>query len=230
MLALAPVGFVTVTVRRPVAAVGLILMTAARSPALTHVTLCTLILLPKLTVAPLWKPPPNTCTVICCPRFPVPGLQLDTDSVDDEFTVVTTCVLLFAVLGSTVLALTDAEFVIAPATFGVTTMVTVALPPFAIVPRLQLTVAPPVHVPCDGVAEPNVMLEGSVSVTLTPHAAFGPALVTVSVYVRLLPTVTGLGLALFVIPRSACGGGVPPHDANLNEPMRVRHEAELVAA
>jgi len=48
--------------------------------------------------------------------------------------------------------------------------------------------------------------------------------------VRSLLAVAGLGLALFVIARSVCGGGEPPHDANLNEPMRVRHEAELVDA
>jgi hypothetical protein len=42
---------------------------------------------------------------------------------------------------------------IVPATVGATTMVTVALAPFARVPRAQVTVAVPEQVPCDGVAD-----------------------------------------------------------------------------
>src|SRR5262252_6701870 len=41
--------------------------------------------------------------------------------------------------------------------------------------------------------------------TTTFNAAFGPELVTTIVAVRLLPTVTGLGLAPTDTPRSACG-------------------------
>jgi hypothetical protein len=56
-----------------------------------------------------------------------------------------------------------------------TTIETVAeLAPAANVPRLQTTVAVPVHVPVDGVADTNVVPAGSVSVTATPVAAVFP--------------------------------------------------------
>jgi hypothetical protein len=59
-------------------------------------------------------------------------------------------------------------------------MVTVALPPTAIVPRLQVKTGPPVQVPWLGVTAPAVKPGGKVSVSLTPVAADGPALVTVT--------------------------------------------------
>ena len=62
-----------------------------------------------------------------------------------------------------------------------TTREIVAFPPFAIVPRLQVTVAVPLHDPAEGVAETNVTPAGSVSDTLTLVAALGPALFTVIV-------------------------------------------------
>ena len=109
------------------------------------------------------------------------GLHDDTDSDDeDPFTVVVTDAVLFAVFESETLPVTDAEFVIVPATVGVTTIVIVALPPFVIVPRLQLTVAPPVHVPSVVATDLNVVPEGNASVTLTPGASL-PVLVTPSV-------------------------------------------------
>ena len=56
-----------------------------------------------------------------------------------------------------------------------TTIVTVAeLAPAANVPRLQVTVAVPEHVPCDADDETNVVPVGSVSVTVTPVAAVFP--------------------------------------------------------
>src|SRR5262245_10577079 len=56
-----------------------------------------------------------------------------------------------------------------------TTIETVAeLVPAASVPRLQVTVAVPVHVPGDGVADTIVRPAGSVSVTVTPAAAVLP--------------------------------------------------------
>src|SRR5215470_14144827 len=56
-----------------------------------------------------------------------------------------------------------------------TTIVTVAeLLPAARVPRLQVTVAVPEHVPCDAVEETNVVRAGSVSLTVTPVAAVLP--------------------------------------------------------
>src|SRR5262249_58917394 len=43
--------------------------------------------------------------------------------------------------------------------------------PAASVPRLQLTVAVPVHVPCEAVEDTNVVPAGNVSLTVTPVAA-----------------------------------------------------------
>ena len=62
-----------------------------------------------------------------------------------------------------------------------TTREIVAFPPFAIVPRLQVTVAVPLHDPAEGVAETNVTPAGRVSDTLTLVAALGPRLFTVIV-------------------------------------------------
>jgi hypothetical protein len=62
-----------------------------------------------------------------------------------------------------------------------TTREIVALPPFASVPRLQVTVVVPLHDPVEGVAETNVTPAGRVSDTLTPVAELGPALFTVIV-------------------------------------------------
>ena len=56
-----------------------------------------------------------------------------------------------------------------------TTIVTVAeVAPAASVPRLQVTVVVPAQVPCEGVADTNVVPVGSVSVTVTPVAAVLP--------------------------------------------------------
>ena len=72
---------------------------------------------------------------------------------------------------------TVAEFVNCPAEEGVTTIVTIALPPAARLPRLQFTVAVPLQLPCVVVAETNVTPAGNVSVTLTFVATAGPLLV-----------------------------------------------------
>ena len=56
-----------------------------------------------------------------------------------------------------------------------TTIETVAeLLPAASVPRLQVTVAVPVHVPCDALEDTNVVPAGIGSVTVTPVAAVFP--------------------------------------------------------
>jgi len=56
-----------------------------------------------------------------------------------------------------------------------TTIETVAeLVPAASVPRLQVTVAVPAQVPCEAVADTNVVPAGSVSDTITPVAAALP--------------------------------------------------------
>jgi hypothetical protein len=61
--------------------------------------------------------------------------------------------------------------------------VTVADPPFAIVPSEQLKLGDPLQLPCDGVTAPRLKPAGQVSVTPTPVASDGPAFATVIVYV-----------------------------------------------
>ena len=54
-------------------------------------------------------------------------------------------------------------------------MLTVATPPWAILPRLQITVVVPLHgLPCVGVAETKVTPPGKVSFTVTAVAGDGP--------------------------------------------------------
>jgi len=70
---------------------------------------------------------------------------------------------------------------VAPA-FTVTTIVTVAVPAFATVPKLQTTTAAVVQAaPCEGVADTSVAFVGNVSDTVVFVASLGPAFVTVSV-------------------------------------------------
>ncbi len=89
-----------------------------------------------------------------------------------------------------------------------TTSVRTALPA-GIEARVQLTVPP---APTAGVVQlqppgfandTNVVPAGSVSDTLTAAALLGPALVTVMVYVRLLPATTGSGVSTLVTDKSA---------------------------
>src|SRR3954451_12737019 len=83
-------------------------------------------------------------------------------------------------------------------------MVTVARPPTAIVPRLQVKTGPPVQVPWLGVTAPAVKPGGNVSVSLTAVAADGPALVTVTMYVPVdRPAVTLVTPSVLVTARSA---------------------------
>ena len=76
------------------------------------------------------------------------------------------------------LALTPAVLLIVPAEEGVTTIVTVAVPSTARLPRLQTTKLVPLQIPCVAVAETNTVPGGGVSVTVTFVAAPGPWLVT----------------------------------------------------
>jgi len=91
---------------------------------------------------------------------------------------------LLAPFGSASCALTVAVLTIVPFAVGFTVMVTVAFPPFGMVPRLQVTcclLGFTTHVPCEAVAEPKPAFFGSVSVTVTPVAEEGPLLATLSV-------------------------------------------------
>jgi hypothetical protein len=90
---------------------------------------------------------------------------------------------LFAALGSVVVEATLAVFEIVAAAAGVTFTVSVIVADAAavIVPSAQLTVVVPLHVPCEGVAETNVVPAGSTSTTDTPAASEGPLFVVVIV-------------------------------------------------
>lgn len=79
----------------------------------------------------------------------------------------------------------------------------VAEPPLAIVPSVHVVVDVPLQLPWDGVSETNVVPGGIVSVTTTPAAAAGPALLTTIVYVIGRPVPYGEPDAVFVIDRSA---------------------------
>ena len=85
---------------------------------------------------------------------------------------------MFELSGSASVAVTFAVFVIWPAVFGVTTMVTIALAPFVSVPTPQVTVVVPLQEPCVVEVDPKVTLPGKVSVTLTFVAVAGPLFVT----------------------------------------------------
>ena len=82
---------------------------------------------------------------------------------------------LFAEFGSDDVAVTVAVLDTWPGVDAVvSTRVIVALPGFANVPIAQDTVVVPLHDPCDGVAETNVVPAGSTSVTTTPTSAAMP--------------------------------------------------------
>ena len=99
-----------------------------------------------------------------------------------ELTTVTVDVaVLFSGLGSETEELTMAVFVIVPTVVGVTTMLTAAFTPVAIVPRLQVIVAAPVQLPWLDVTETKVTPAGNLSVSVTPVAGEGPLLLAVSV-------------------------------------------------
>ena len=59
--------------------------------------------------------------------------------------------------------------------------------------------------PPGDVSDTNVVLAGSVSDIATVAALLGPALLTVIVYVRFAPGVTGSGVSVFVTDKSATG-------------------------
>jgi hypothetical protein len=81
--------------------------------------------------------------------------------------------------------------------FTFTTNVTVGNVVTATVPRVHVTVAVPVQVPCDGVAETKVVPAGTASVRVTLWASDGPLFWTWMAYERLAPGVTGSGESVF---------------------------------
>ncbi len=89
--------------------------------------------------------------------------------------------MLSASSGSSSRANTCTSLVTVPTSVGVTTSVTVALPPTVSPPRSQTTTPVPLQLPWLGVAEARVTLAGRVSVSTTPLAAEGPELETTRV-------------------------------------------------
>ena len=89
---------------------------------------------------------------------------------------------LFVVSGSISPLETVAVLMIAPVAVVVTTIVNVAEPPGAMLPRSAVTEAAPwLKLPCETVAETNWVDAGKVSTRVTPVAGSGPLLVTVTV-------------------------------------------------
>ncbi len=124
-------------------------------------------------------------------------------------TVVVALAELLTSTGSAVVADTVAWLVIELPEDGVTLIVTPALPPLLTVPSGHVTVpAACEQLPCVGVADVKVTPPGSVSVTVTPAAEDGPALLTPIVYVSSWPEETGSGESDFVMERSATGSTV----------------------
>ena len=91
--------------------------------------------------------------------------------------------------------------------FTVKTTANVAEEPEASVAFEQVSVPPTTEqvqpVVGDGVAETNVVFAGMASLKATVLAAAAPLFLTTTVYVMLLPAITGLGESVFVIERSA---------------------------
>ena len=94
-------------------------------------------------------------------------------------TVVLSTAVLLAGSGSETPLDTVAELLRVPAAVGMITIVTVADEALVKVPRLQMTIPVPLHVPWLKVEEVNVTPPGKVSVTSTPVAVSGPLLVIV---------------------------------------------------
>ena len=104
-------------------------------------------------------------------------------------TVIVDVAVLFPGFGSTVVAelLTTAVLVIGPGVDGsVIVSVNVAVAPLTSVPALQVTVVVPLQAP-EGVDDCSEVPAGSVSVTVTDVAVFGPPFVTTIVYVSGWP-------------------------------------------
>ena len=104
--------------------------------------------------------------------------MIDRSACGTGLTVVVAVELLSAVFESALVVDTVAVLLNGPDDVGVTTIVTVALAPFASAPRLHVTVAVPAHDPTDADDETNATPAGSGSVTVTAAAELGPALCT----------------------------------------------------
>ena len=114
--------------------------------------------------------------------WPKVGLAVNDATGGGNATVVTVEDKLLARFGSGVRAETATVLLARPTAVVVTTMVTLAPAVFAIVPRLQVRVPLRfVQVPMLLIAETRLTLAGSVSLSKTSDAVFGPALLTLTV-------------------------------------------------
>ena len=102
-------------------------------------------------------------------------------SVEGGLTTVVCVAELLCALGSAVDDATVAVLERSVSSVGVTFRTTVADAPAAIVPSEHAMVELPEHEPWLAVAEPKVTLPGSMSVSVAPAAAFGPAFETAMV-------------------------------------------------
>jgi hypothetical protein len=138
--------------------------------------------------------------------LPAPNVFRICGGTEDGASTSTVIVLvLFERFGSLSLAVTVAVLFKMPAEEGVVTVsVALAAAPLASEPIEQVTIPPAsAQAPWLAVVLSKLIPLGRVSVSVTPVAPDGPLLVTVSVYVSVLSTCTGLGEAEPVIPRSA---------------------------
>ena len=123
---------------------------------------------------------------------------------------VVTCVMAVAELslmsGSDSVALAEAVLLSCPVDWGTTRILSIAELPTPILPKSQVTIVVPEHVPCVALTETKVTPAGKASETITPVAGDGPLFVTTILYVRLLETMAGFGEAVFVTARFALVG------------------------
>jgi hypothetical protein len=172
-------GLTTVTLAMPVAAMSVAGIVAVSCAGETNIVARAAPF--QFTVELLTKLPPLTVSVAAGPPAVAPdGLMLPRTGTR-LFTVVLAVALLLPVAGSHEAEATLAVLLTVPPGVAVTTNVTVAVAGLLMLPRLQMTVLVPLHVPWLGVTETNLAPLGSASVTDTSVAAFGPLFVTVMV-------------------------------------------------
>jgi hypothetical protein len=162
-------------------------------------------------VAPLGPALLTTCVyVIVLPACTGTGLGVFVTETSAVLATGTfTDALLFPLFGSPVDEETESVWVITVpvATFALTftTKVKLAVVVDAIVVvSVHVNVASTQFQPAGPAKDTAVVFAGCVSVNTGAAAVAGPLLVTLWVYVMLLPAVTGLGLAEFVTLKSAC--------------------------
>src|SRR3989449_1800392 len=172
-------GLTTVTLAMPAAAMSVAGIVAASWVGETNVVARAAPF--QFTVELLTKSPPVTVSVAAGPPAVAPDGVMLPRTGTRLFTVVLAVALLLAVTGSDEQEATLTVVLTVPPGVAVTTKVTVAVAELLMVPRLQMTVLVPLHVPWLGVTETKLIPLGSASLTDTSVAGFGPLFVTVIV-------------------------------------------------